>query len=69
MVLDKVVPDIRWFKGETQKCYIQAKMYRLYRKKIIFLYNLYIFVWIQHSCLAITVSVLDLDPSNRVIKR
>ena len=28
-----------------------------------FLYNLYIFVWIQHSCLANTVFALD--PSNK----
>ena len=34
---------------------------------VIFLYNLYIFVWIQHGCLANIVFVLD--PSNSVIKR
>ena len=34
---------------------------------VFFLYNLYIFVCIQHSCLASTV--LSLGPSNSVIKR
>ena len=29
-------------------------MYRLYRKMTIFVYNLYIFVLIQHGCLAKT---------------
>ena len=46
------------------------KMYRLYRKMpfmVIFLYNLYMFVWIQHACLANTVFALD--PSNSVVKR
>ena len=31
-----------------------------------FLYNLYIFVWIQHK---LAISVFALDPSNSVIKR
>ena len=51
------------------------KMYRLYRKMtinghpkmVIFLYNLYIFVWIQHGCL--TNMVYAMDPNNSVIKR
>ena len=34
---------------------------------VIFLYNLNIFVWIQHDCLANTV--FTLDPSNSVTKR
>ena len=34
---------------------------------VIFLYNLYIFVWIEHDCLAYTVFALDL--SNCVIKK
>ena len=34
---------------------------------VIFLYNLYIFVWIQHNCLPNMISALD--PSNYVIKR
>ena len=34
---------------------------------VIFLYNLYIFLWIQHCCLAKTVFALD--PINSVIKR
>ena len=34
---------------------------------VIFLYNLYIFVWIQHGFLDNTV--LTLDSSNSVIKR
>ena len=33
---------------------------------VIFLYNLYIFVWLQHGCLADIVLVLD--PSSSVIK-
>ena len=33
---------------------------------VIFLYNLDIFVWIQHGCLAKTVFALD--PSNRIIE-
>ena len=34
---------------------------------VIFLYNLYIFVWIQHGCIANTIYALD--PNNSVIKR
>ena len=34
---------------------------------VIFLYNLYIFVWIQHGCLA--NMVFAFDPSNSVKKR
>ena len=34
---------------------------------VIFLYNLYIFVWIQHSCL--NKMVFTLDPSNSFIQR
>ena len=37
------------------------------RGPLVFLYNLYIFVWIQHGCLANRVLVLD--PSSSVIKR
>ena len=33
---------------------------------VIFLYNLYIFGWMQHCCLANEVSAVD--PSNSVIK-
>ena len=43
-------------------------MYRFYRKMtimVIFLYNLYIFVWIQ-NCLPYTVFALA--PSNSVMK-
>ena len=32
---------------------------------LVFLYNLYILVWIQHGCLA--TKVLAVDPSNSVI--
>ena len=60
------VSDIRRFKDGPQKCCIQKKMYRLYRKKwllmVILLYNIYIFVWIQHRCL--TNTVFALGPSN-----
>ena len=45
----KTVLDIRWFKGGLQKHFIQIKMYRLDRKMtimLIFLNNLYIFIWI-----------------------
>ena len=35
MVHYKTVLDIRWFKARPQKCYIQTKMFRLYRKKAI----------------------------------
>ena len=34
---------------------------------VIFQYNLYIFVWIQHGCL--TNTVYAMDPNNSVIKR
>ena len=34
---------------------------------VIFQYNLYIFVWIEHGCLTNTVYVMD--PNNSVIKR
>ena len=34
---------------------------------VIFQYNLYIFVWIQHGCL--TNRVYAMDPNNSVIKR
>ena len=34
---------------------------------VIFLYNLYIFVWIQHICVA--NMVWPFDPSNSVIRR
>ena len=50
-----------------QNCWIQIKMYRLYTCMAIFLYNLYIFVCILHSCLA--NRDFALDPSNSVIKR
>ena len=43
---------------------IYSKIYRLY---YIFLYNLYIFVWIQHGC-SINM-VFALEPSNSVVKR
>ena len=33
---------------------------------VIFLYNLYIFVWIKHGCSANTVSALD--PNNKCYK-
>ena len=33
---------------------------------VIFLYNLYIFIWIQYGCLAYTV--FTLDPISRVLK-
>ena len=34
---------------------------------VIFLYNLYIFVWLQHSCLANTILALDLNNTvNRI---
>ena len=42
-------------------------MYGLYRKMVIFLYNLYILIWIKHGCLANMVYALD--PNNGVIKR
>ena len=34
---------------------------------VIFQYNLYIFIWIKHSCL--TNTVYAMDPNNSVIKR
>ena len=34
---------------------------------VIFQYNLYIFVWIQHGCL--TSTIFAMDPNNSVIKR
>ena len=34
---------------------------------VIFQYNLYIFVWIKHSCLTNMVNAMD--PNNSVIKR
>ena len=34
---------------------------------VIFLYNLYILVWLQHDCLA--NAVFALDPSHGIIKR
>ena len=34
---------------------------------VIFQYNLYIFVWLEHGCL--TSTVYALDPNNSVIKR
>ena len=51
---------------------VVSKLYRLYRKKmiiqmVIFLYNLHIFAWIQHSCLANIVFALD--TSNSVKER
>ena len=67
MIHYKMVSDIRWFKCGPQKCCILTKMYRLYRKMIIFLYDPYIFVWIQHGCLA--NMVFALNPNNSVIKR
>ena len=45
-------------------------MYRLYWKmtiNVIFQYNVYIFVLIQHSCL--TNTVYAMDTKNSVIKR
>ena len=31
-----MISDVRWFKDGPQKCNIQTKMYRLYRKKTIY---------------------------------
>ena len=52
-------PLIRWFiirpLKVDPKSVSKQKMYKLYRKitiRVIFLYNQYIFVWIQHSYLA-----------------
>ena len=42
----KMVFDIRWFQGGPEKCCIQTKMYRLYRKMTInshFFYIIYTF--------------------------
>ena len=52
--------DIRRFEGQPQK-YSSPFM-------VISLYNLYIFVWIQHSFLA-NMFFFVLDPSNIDIKR
>ena len=38
-----------------------------FRCAVIFLYNLYFFVWIYHGCKTNTIYVLD--PNNSVIKR
>ena len=77
--LYKTVSITRRFKVGPQKCCIQTKMYSIYRQMTIYgpnkkcidyiekndhLYNLYIFVRIQHSCLANTGFALD--PSNFV---
>ena len=48
---------------QSAKCCIQTKMYRLYRKMT----SMYIFIWIQHGCLA--NMIFALDPSNSVTKR
>ena len=59
--------DIRQFKCGSHTCCIQTKMYRLNWRMVIWLYNSYIFVWIQNVCLVNTIFYFD--PSNGVIKR
>ena len=53
----------RWFKIGPEKCCNLTKMYRLYSKMTVyghfFLYNLYIWVLLQHGCLVSTVFALD----------
>ena len=57
------VLDITRFKDGSQKCidYIEKWPFM-----VIFQYNLYIFVWIWHSCLTNMVYVID--PNNSVYK-
>ena len=50
----QALADIKQFKCGVQRCCIQTKMCM----KVIFLYNLYIFVRIQHNCLANMVFAL-----------
>ena len=53
MVHYKTISDTRWFKGGPIKCLSKQKCLDYTEKwpfMVIFLYNLNIFVWIQHSC-------------------
>ena len=70
MVHYKTVLDMRWLIGGPKSVVSKEKCIDYIEKwpfMVIFLYNLYIFVWIQHGYLSNTFFALD--PGSSVIKR